>query len=120
MVNINKIKELAKERGIKLGYLIDNLGLTSRTYFNDIKKRNGDIPNERLAIIAQKLGTTVEYLRDETEVKNVKDYYDELSEYLEMLRDRPETRMLCSLMKEATKKEVKQTIAIIEALRKSV
>lgn len=118
MVNINKIKELAKERGIKLVYLIDKLGLTSRTYFNDVEKNQRDIPDERLAIIARELGTTVEYLRDETDVKTPEDNDDELNAYLEELKNRPEMRMLFSLAKGATKKDVEQAAAIIEALRK--
>lgn len=118
MVNIDRIKELAKERGIKLVYLIDKLGLTSRTYFNDVEKNQRDIPDERLAIIARELGTTVEYLRDETDVKTPEDNDDELNAYLEELKNRPEMRMLFSLAKGATKKDVEQAAAIIEALRK--
>ena len=44
---------------------------------------------------------------------------DELSEYLEELKSRPEMRMLFSLAKGATKEDVEQAVAIIEALRKS-
>ena len=117
-MNVDKIKELAKERGIKLVYLIDKLGLTSRTYFNDVEKNQRDIPDERLAIIARELGTTVEYLRDETDVKTPEDNDDELNAYLEELKNRPEMRMLFSLAKGATKKDVEQAAAIIEALRK--
>lgn len=43
----------------------------------------------------------------------------ELSEYLEMLKTRPECRMLFSLTKDASKEEVEKAVAIIEALRKT-
>lgn len=43
---------------------------------------------------------------------------DELSEYLEMLRNRPECRMLFSLAKGATKEDVETAVTIIEAIRK--
>lgn len=41
----------------------------------------------------------------------------ELTEYLEMLRNRPECRMLFSLSKDASKEDVEKAVAIIEALR---
>lgn len=44
---------------------------------------------------------------------------DELNEYLELLKNRPECRMLFSLTKDATKEEVEKAVAIIEALRKT-
>ncbi len=68
MVNIDKIKSLAKERGIKLGYLTSQLGLT-HTYFADVKKNGKDIPDDRLDIIADILDTTCDYLRDKSDVK---------------------------------------------------
>lgn len=44
---------------------------------------------------------------------------DELNDYLELLRTRPECRMLFSLAKNATKEDVEKAVAIIEALRKT-
>ena len=42
---------------------------------------------------------------------------DELTEYLEKLRTRPECRMLFSLTKDAAKEDVEKAVAIITALR---
>ena len=42
---------------------------------------------------------------------------DDLTEYLEMLRTRPECRMLFSLTKDAAKEDVEKAVAIITALR---
>lgn len=42
---------------------------------------------------------------------------DELTEYLESLRTRPEMRMLFSVAEGATKEDVEQAVAIIEAIR---
>ena len=74
--------ELAKERGIKLSYLAGLFGL-GRTYFQDVKKRNANIPDDRLFVIAEKLETTPEYLKGETNEKEkpVDSKADELSEY---------------------------------------
>ena len=44
---------------------------------------------------------------------------DGLTDYLEMLRNRPECRMLFSVAKDATKDDVEKAVAIIEALRKT-
>ena len=88
MVNIDKIKSLAKERGIKLGYLTGQLGLT-HTYFADVKKNGKDIPDDRLGIIADILDTTCDYLRDKTDIKNpepLKDLSEDEKELLKMLQ----------------------------------
>ncbi|GEM_PF-7071282 len=68
MVCVDRIMELAKTHGIKLSYLAGLFGL-GRTYFQDVKKRNADIPDDRLIVIAEKLYTTPEYLKGETDVK---------------------------------------------------
>lgn len=68
MVYVDRIMELAKTQGIKLSYLAGLFGL-GRTYFQDVKKRNADIPEDRLIVIAEKLHTTPEYLKGETDQK---------------------------------------------------
>ena len=68
MVNVDKIKSLAKERGIKLGFICSQLGLTE-SYFRSVKQGKNRISDERLSIIADILNTTPEYLRDETDQK---------------------------------------------------
>ncbi|MDL2324024.1 helix-turn-helix domain-containing protein [Ruminococcaceae bacterium OttesenSCG-928-A16] len=44
---------------------------------------------------------------------------DELNEYLEELRNRPEKRMFFSLTKDATKEEVETAVRIVDAFMKS-
>lgn len=69
MVNMDKIRTMAKENKRSLSYLVSAIGLNSRTYFNDVEKYGRDIPDKYLSIIAKELNTTVAYLRDETDVK---------------------------------------------------
>lgn len=69
MANVDKIKALAKEQGLKISYICSRLGFTSRTYFQDIQKHNREIPDDKLKIIADILHTTPEYLKDETDIK---------------------------------------------------
>jgi len=68
LVNVDKIKSLAKEQGIKLGFICSQLGLTE-SYFRSVKQGKNKISDERLSIIADILNTTPEYLRDETDQK---------------------------------------------------
>ncbi len=71
-VNISKIKELAKEKGISIAFICKKFGM-GRSYFNDILKSNGgDIPNDRLSIIIKILDTSLEYLTDQTDDKSAK------------------------------------------------
>ena len=76
--------------------------------------KKGRVPqNATLRKIADYFGISVEKL-----LGNVSED-DELNEYLEELRTRPELKMLFSLAKNATKQDIEQAVAIIEALRKS-
>lgn len=84
--------------------------------------KNGiSVPRDKtLQKIADYFGVTLEYLKGETP-----DPYPaggptaaELGEYLEMLRNRSECRMLFSLAKDATAEDVERAVAVIEALRR--
>lgn len=66
MVNINKIKDLCQSRGIKQTYLCEQLGL-QKVYLNDVAKRGGKMPDDRIRKIADTLGTSYEYLTDQTD-----------------------------------------------------
>lgn len=68
MVNIHKIKQRAKEKGISVAFICSQLGL-GRGYLNDVEKSSGTIPDDRLSKIAEMLETTLEYLKDETDEK---------------------------------------------------
>lgn len=69
MVNINKVKRLSKEKGIKQGFLCSQLGMTY-AYLNDVAKGKSTMPEERIKKIADVLGTTYEYLTDQTDDPN--------------------------------------------------
>ena len=67
-VNINKIKSLAKDQGIKIKYICGQLSL-AEGYLSNVQSGKTVMTEERLEKIADILHTTSEYLRDETEVK---------------------------------------------------
>ena len=77
--------------------------------------KNGKVPHhEKLIKIANYFNVSIDYLLGKEE-PTAED--GELQEYLEELKNRPEMRMLFSLAKGATKEDVEQAVAIIEALR---
>lgn len=66
MVNIDKIKELAKSKGISITYICDQFG-TARGYLNDVARGKNSMSEERVYKAAQILGTSFEYLMDITD-----------------------------------------------------
>ena len=47
MVNINKVKRLSKEKGIKQGFLCSQLGMTY-AYLNDVAKGKSTMSDDRI------------------------------------------------------------------------
>ncbi len=71
---------------------------------------------DKLKKIADYFGVSVNYFtEDDKKEKPAALEDDELSEYLEELKNRPEMRMLFSLTKGATKEEVERAVRIVEA-----
>lgn len=79
MYEIDKIKKLAKEQGKSLSFICAQLK-TSRTFFLDVERGKSSLKPDRLAQIADILGTTPEYLRGETDIKEKPAENGELSE----------------------------------------
>ena len=69
-ITTQRIRDLAKEQGRSLKYLCDQIGVKSRTYFQDIEKQQREIPADKLEILAATLNTTVEYLGGKTDQKS--------------------------------------------------
>lgn len=66
MVNINKIKDTCKTKGIKQGYLCAQLGV-AKGYFNDVERGKNSMSEERIAKIAELLNVSIAYLTDQTD-----------------------------------------------------
>lgn len=66
MVNVTKIKELAKQKGLKIGYLCDKIGV-GQTYIADVARGRNSMPEEYIRTIAEILDTSYEYLTDQTD-----------------------------------------------------
>lgn len=73
---------------------------------------------ETLIKIANYFGVSIDYLLGNTEQKEkpLVNEDEELTEYLDELKNRPEMKMLFSLAKGATKEDVEKAVKIIETL----
>ena len=119
MNTFNRINSLLKENHKKQIDLTNYLGIP-KTQYTDWKTGRTASYQKYLPQIADFFNVSVDYLLGKTEIKTpVTDESDELNEYLEQLKTRPEMRMLFSLAKGATKEDVEKAVAIIEALRKT-
>lgn len=112
------IERLCSERGMKPGKLCAELGI-SRGTLGDLKAgRTKKLSSENVSKIANYFGVSTDYLLGEEEKeKPLINGDEELTEYVQMLKTRPECRMLFQLSKNATKEDVEAAVRIIEALR---
>ena len=93
------------------------LGL-SKSLMTDLKSgRKQGITAKTAEKIAEYFGVTVDRVLG-TAKKPLVNEDEELTEYLEMMKHRPEMRMLFQISRDAPREEVEQAVKIIEALRK--
>lgn len=115
-----RLDALCKEKGIKGGRMCNDLNI-SKSLMTDLKSgRKKGINAETAQKIASYFDVTVGYLLGEEEQKEkpLVNGDEELTEYLEILKTRPEMRMLFQISKDATKEDVEAAVRIIEAIRK--
>lgn len=115
MVFWKRFVEVCQEKGTTPTAVVNELNISVGSV---TKWKNGSIPRDStILMLANHLDVSPEYLSGKSDSKG--DGADELDEYLEELKTRPEMKMLFSLAKGATKEDVEQAVAIIEALRKT-
>lgn len=105
-------EELCNERGIKPGRAASEMGI-SRAAVTRWKNEGFTPRGEALAKISAYFGVSIDYLLHGKPPAS----QDEMDEFLEMLKNRQECRMLFSLAKNATRSDVERAVRIIEALR---
>lgn len=119
MHTLDKIQILLSEQHKSQKDLTDYLGL-KKTTFTSWKSGKNTSYNKHIGKIAEFLGVSTDYLLGYTDNKNkpLVNNDEELTDYLEELKNRKELRMLFSISKNCTKEEVEQAVRIIEALHK--
>lgn len=108
MLELDRIKELAKEKGISLSFICSKLGLR-RGYLKDVGLGKSTISENRLEIIADILDTTTDYLHGKTDKKEKPDVNVELSE---------KEKRIISIIRTLSPEDVNRLEAIAEDLRR--
>lgn len=126
------IEDRCRERGIKVSKMCADLGMR-QSIISDLKHgRTKTLSPTTAYKLATYFGVDIIDLLDFADKESADEYFEgwkgaretyavsgDLAQYLEMLRNRPECRMLFSVAKDATKADVEKAVAIIEALRKT-
>lgn len=113
------IMSLCNAKGIKGGKMCADIGI-SKGLLTDLKMgRRSGVSAVTAQKIASYFGVSVGYLlgTEDQKEKHLINDDEELTDYVEMLKNRPECRMLFQLSKNATKEDVEVAVRIIEALR---
>ncbi len=116
MNSVERVKTICKERKIPISKLERDLGYANG-YISQLRK--GVFPANRLSEIAKYLSVSPEFLMTGTEDKKKPLVNDdeELTEYLDELRNRSEMRMLFSVTKTATKDQIEAIVKMVESMQ---
>ncbi len=110
-----RIERLCKERSISIYQLCQQAGIRT-SVLSDLKAgRKKGLNSGTISKLAACLHVSTDAILSG---ENRLPEDEELNEYLEELKSRPEMRMLFKLAKGATKADVEQAVKIIEALQK--
>lgn len=112
--------QLCEKKGVSVTRATVEMGL-SRT-IGSKWKRTGATPNgETLNRIAEYFGVTTDYLltgeQPQKEQAAIDVVDDDLREYLDELRSRPEKRLLFSVTKNATRGQIEAIVKMIEEMQ---
>ena len=111
---LERIKNLCNRKEISIRQLERETGLADRT----IGRWDTNMPSiDRVKKVAEYFGVTVDYLLGGENSHNLNSMDDELAEYLEMVRTKPEIRMLLKTQRGATRKEVEENVAFLQTLK---
>lgn len=109
-------QDLCSKKGVKPGRACSEMGL-SRSLAAKWKSTGTEKPS---ADVLEKMSDYFEMSIDEIlgykKEKPIINGDEELTEYLEELRTRPEIKMLFQLTKSATKEDVEKAVKVIEAM----
>ena len=108
MVELDRIKELSKEKHRSFTYLSKQLGQNDG-YLKDKKLHNSPLSSEQLSIIADILDTTTDYLQGKTDKKEKPDVNVELSE---------QEKHFISVIRTLSPEDVSHLEAIADSLRR--
>ena len=109
-----RLKNLRISQKLTQKELADKLGLTNTSTISKYESGETKPSMEIIDKLADLFGVTADYLMGRSAEKNTN---NETEELLEMLRTNPDYKILFDLYKEATPNEIKQLIAIHNAMK---
>lgn len=115
----NRIESLCKEHGINITRMCKEASVT-RALLTELKMgRTETLTAKTLSKIAAYFNVSVDYLigNEQKEKAAIDVVDDDLQEYLDELRSRPEKRMLFSVTKNATKSQIEAIVKMIEEMQ---
>lgn len=118
-MNKEDILSLVKQKGVKLSYLNNLIG-GYRGKLTDWKNNKTSLTENEINIITNYLlgnDDTNNDIKVYDDNDNIVVIDDETRDIIDSLRTRPEMKILFSVSKKATKKDIEKAVAIIEALR---
>ena len=113
------LRSLLKEKKMTVAELARRANVNNNTLYSYLRRNSRRPDPALLGAIADVLGVTIFQLLDVNEEVVEDPPTDEIWELRETLRRNPEMRTLFSVTKTATPDQIRQTIAIIEALKNS-
>ena len=115
MTLVEKIKAVCRAKGITVSKLEEEAKISPRT----IGRWDESKPSvDKVKRVAKVLDVSLDYLLDE-ENEEVSSDGEDLAEYLEMVRTRPEIRMMMKTQRNATKREVEQNVKFLQAIKEA-
>lgn len=113
----DQFKSICEAKGLKITPTVKAVGISPGVL--DRWKKGGKPTYDTLCRLADYLGVSVQELADDEPREARAQEHNELTEYLDQLRERPEMRMLFSVAKNATKEEVEAVARFIEDMNKN-
>ena len=112
-INGDRLRCLLKENGLKMSYFNNLLG-KNRSYLSNVLSGSDSIDDLSVELIAEKLNTTPEYLKGETDKKEkpVANTDDELVQALKNER----IRKIVDMLKDADSEELSRFERIVDAV----
>lgn len=107
---------LCKQKGVSESRAAESIGLKRSSV---VKWKGGATPSApTLQRLSEYFGITTDYLLGQETEKAAIDYADDdLKEYLDELRNRPDKRLLFSVTKNATKSQIEAIVKMIEEMQ---
>ena len=118
MLNLDRLWERAKEKRYTISALADAIG-KQRYFFYDVKNKGLKVNRETVEKLATVLETTPAYLEGETDNPDIVRDTDEFVDIYRLVNNRPSTKLLFSALKGASDEDIKRTIEILNALKRT-